>query len=88
MLLFAILYAPLQRSVTNLDGFDKKRQEHSWGRVPFLILKNNRSSTTDLEHINLSTILLFYVYIAVHSLLPQCHNILSLPVILFVKNIG
>ncbi len=38
-------------SVTNLDGFDKKRQEHSWGRVPFLILKNNRSSTTDLEHI-------------------------------------
>ncbi len=51
MLLFAILYAPLQRSVTNLDGFDKKRQGYSWGRVPFLILKNNRSSTTDLEHI-------------------------------------
>ncbi len=38
-------------SVTNLDGFDKKRQAHSWGRVPFLILKNNRNSTTDLEHI-------------------------------------
>ena len=51
MLLFAILYAPLQRSVTNLDGFDKKRQGYSWGRAPFLILKNNRSSTTDLEHI-------------------------------------
>lgn len=36
---------------TTLDGFEKKRQGHSWGRVPFMILKNNRNMTTDLEHI-------------------------------------
>ena len=47
----ALPISPHWWSVTNLDGFDKKRQGHSWGRVPFLILKNNRNSTTDLEHI-------------------------------------
>lgn len=27
------------------------RVPNCWGRVPFLLLKNNRNSTTDLEHI-------------------------------------
>ena len=43
--------SPHYWSVTTLDGFQKNKQGHSWGRVPFLLLKNNRNSTTDLEHI-------------------------------------
>ena len=43
--------APHWWGITNLNGFNSKKQGHSWGRVPFLILKNNRNSTTDLEHI-------------------------------------
>lgn len=43
--------APHYWSITTLDGFQKNKQGHSWGRVPFLLLKNNRNSTTDLEHI-------------------------------------
>ena len=41
--------SPHYWSVTTLDGFQKNKQGHSWGRVPFLLLKNNRNSTTDLE---------------------------------------
>ena len=41
--------APHYWSITTLDGFQKNKQGHSWGRVPFLLLKNNRNSTTDLE---------------------------------------
>ncbi len=43
--------APHYWSIHTLDGFQKKKQGHSWGRVPFLLLKNNRNSTTDLKHI-------------------------------------
>ena len=43
--------APHYWSVTTVDNFQKKKQGHSWGRVPFLLLKNNRNSSTDLEHI-------------------------------------
>ncbi len=41
--------SPHYWSVTTLDGFQKNKQGHSWGRVPFLLLKTNRNSTTDLE---------------------------------------
>lgn len=43
--------APHYWSVTTENEFHKKKQGHSWGRVPFLLLKNNRNATTDLEHI-------------------------------------
>ncbi len=36
-------------SVTEINGIEKKREAHSWGRVPFIILKNNTKGTTDLE---------------------------------------
>ena len=38
-------------SITNLNGFEKTRVQHSFGRVPFIILKNNRKMTTDLQTI-------------------------------------
>ena len=38
-------------TVEKIDGTEKKRKAHSWGRVPFLILKNNSKCTTDLEGI-------------------------------------
>lgn len=31
------------------DGFEKSRKANSWGKVPFIILKNNYKETTDLE---------------------------------------
>jgi len=31
------------------DGFEKKRSENCWNKVPFIILKNNSRGTTDLE---------------------------------------
>ncbi|MCI1930277.1 MAG: phage portal protein [Clostridia bacterium] len=31
------------------DGFEKKRSENNWNKVPFIILKNNSRATTDLE---------------------------------------
>lgn len=31
------------------DGFEKSRKANSWGKVPFIILKNNQKETTDLE---------------------------------------
>ncbi|MCJ7856448.1 phage portal protein [Lachnospiraceae bacterium NSJ-143] len=31
------------------EGYEKSRKAHSWGRVPFIILKNNHKETTDLE---------------------------------------
>lgn len=37
--------------VESLDGMEKRREAHSWGRVPFIILKNNAKCTTDLEGI-------------------------------------
>lgn len=33
------------------DGYEKTREAHGWGRVPFIILKNNLRGTTDLEGI-------------------------------------
>jgi len=33
------------------DGYEKSREAHGWGRVPFIILKNNLRGTTDLEGI-------------------------------------
>lgn len=38
-------------TVDKVDGMERKREAHSWGRVPFLILKNNSKCTTDLEGI-------------------------------------
>ncbi len=43
--------APHWWSVDFLDGMEKKRVAHSWGRVPFIMLKNNAKCTTDLEGI-------------------------------------
>jgi len=48
---FAVNPAPHFWNVTTTNNIHKEKQGHSWGRVPFLILKNNRNSTTDLEHI-------------------------------------
>lgn len=31
------------------DGIVKEKKPHSWGRVPFIILKNNEKLTTDLQ---------------------------------------
>lgn len=43
--------APHWWSVESIDGMEKERKAHSWGRVPFIILKNNSKCTTDLEGI-------------------------------------
>lgn len=43
--------APHFYLVTSIDGQAVKREPHSWGRVPFVILKNNKNSRTDLEAI-------------------------------------
>ncbi|MCI1999567.1 MAG: phage portal protein [Clostridia bacterium] len=37
--------------ISLVNGMEKKRVPHSWGKVPFIILKNNRNSTTDLQPI-------------------------------------
>lgn len=36
-------------NVNTLNGMEKKRVPNAWGRVPFIILKNNRNATTDLD---------------------------------------
>ncbi len=41
--------APHWWTVGGEEQFQKKREQHSWGRVPFLLLKNNIRGTTDLE---------------------------------------
>ncbi|MGL4791377.1 MAG: phage portal protein [Anaerotignaceae bacterium] len=38
-------------TVSEIDGIEKTRVPHSWGRVPFIILKNNSKLTTDLQPI-------------------------------------
>jgi len=43
--------SPHYWDITTTNQFHKEKQGHSWGRVPFLLLKNNRNATTDLEHI-------------------------------------
>ncbi len=35
--------------VATQDGFEKSRKPNNWGRVPFIILRNNHRETTDLE---------------------------------------
>ncbi|MBR5467934.1 MAG: phage portal protein, partial [Firmicutes bacterium] len=37
--------------VSTEDGYETEREAHGWGRVPFVILKNNGKGTTDLEGI-------------------------------------
>ena len=34
-----------------LNGMEKNREAHAWGRVPFVILQNNAEMTTDLQPI-------------------------------------
>lgn len=34
-----------------LNGMEKSREAHAWGRVPFVILQNNAEMTTDLQPI-------------------------------------
>lgn len=36
-------------TVTSVDEMEKSKKAHSWGRVPFIILRNNAKETTDLE---------------------------------------
>jgi len=38
-------------SIDTEDGIETKREERNWGRLPFIILKNNYKETTDLEAI-------------------------------------
>lgn len=35
--------------ITKIEGFEKRRTAHSWGRVPFVVLENNLKRTTDLQ---------------------------------------
>lgn len=37
--------------ITRLDGYEKKRIPHSWGKVPFVLLKNNNRCISDLQNI-------------------------------------
>lgn len=37
--------------ISLLNGAPQKMEPHSWGRVPFVILKNNNKSTSDLQPI-------------------------------------
>lgn len=41
--------APHWWSVTTLNSMESRRDPNTWGRVPFIILKNNSKMTTDLE---------------------------------------
>jgi SPP1 family phage portal protein len=43
--------APHWWDITTLNKMEKRRVPNSWGKVPFIILKNNRNATTDLENI-------------------------------------
>lgn len=38
-------------SITTVDGMQKNREAHSWGKLPFVVLKNNSKCTTDLQGI-------------------------------------
>ena len=44
------------------NGLEKKRTPHSWGRVPFIFLENNRYRTSDLE--NIKSLIDAYDYIS------------------------
>lgn len=37
--------------VLSSDGVERVRRPHSWGRVPFILLENNRYRKTDLEYV-------------------------------------
>ena len=37
--------------VKKVNGVETERQAHSWGRVPFIVLKNNTRETTDLQKV-------------------------------------
>lgn len=41
--------APHWWDINLRNGMEKKRTPHAWGRVPFIILQNNREMTTDLQ---------------------------------------
>lgn len=41
--------APHWWEVITLDGMEKRREKHNWGRVPFVILENNSKRTSDLQ---------------------------------------
>lgn len=43
--------APHWWDVNLVNGMEKGQSPHSWGRVPFIILQNNREMTTDLQPI-------------------------------------
>ncbi len=43
--------APHWWDVQFLNNAEKGKEPHSWGRVPFIILQNNREMTTDLQPI-------------------------------------
>lgn len=43
--------APHWWEVVLADGVEVRRVSHSWGRVPFVILRNNRRMMTDLEYV-------------------------------------
>lgn len=42
---------PHWQDIISINDIQVRHEEHSWGRVPFIILKNNSSCTTDLEPI-------------------------------------
>lgn len=43
--------APHYYTVTYIDGTPVRKEPHSWGRVPFVILRNNANTQTDLQPI-------------------------------------
>ncbi len=43
--------APHWWDVQLLNGMEKARKPHGWGRIPFILLQNNRDMTTDLQPI-------------------------------------
>ncbi len=43
--------APHWWSVTSVDGVERTRERQSWGRVPFIPLRNNSACQTDLQPI-------------------------------------
>ncbi|MCI8342460.1 MAG: phage portal protein [Firmicutes bacterium] len=44
-------YTPHFWEVKKVNGVETKREAHSWGRVPFIVLRNNSRETTDLQKI-------------------------------------
>lgn len=43
--------APHWFDIIKSNGMEAKREGHSWGRVPFILLQNNSKNTTDLQNI-------------------------------------